>query len=108
MQPGLSLGTSEALLNALLFAPFAFFAALAGRRAAPVLLSVLACSSAVEAVQSVTGLGTCQTADVVRNVAGAMVACGVAILLLGVRSESSASHDSFSRNRNAVRSVPPS
>lgn len=82
IQPGLSLGTPEALLNAFLFAPAAFFAVLAVRRAAPVVLVVLASSAAVEAVQSVTALGTCQTADVVRNVAGAMVACGVAALLL--------------------------
>jgi VanZ like family len=82
IQPGLSLGTPEALLNALLFAPTAFFAMLALRQAAPVVLAVLASSTAVEAVQSVTALGTCQTSDVVRNVAGAMVACGVAALLL--------------------------
>lgn len=45
IQPGLSLGTPEALLT-------------------------------------VTALGTCQTSDVVRNVAGATIACGVAALLL--------------------------
>ena len=82
IQPGLSLGTSEALLNVLLFAPAAFFAMLAVRRAAPVVLAALASSAAVEAVQSVTALGTCQTSDVVRNVAGATIACGVAALLL--------------------------
>lgn len=82
IEPGLSLATPEAMLNALLFAPAAFFAVLAVRRTAPVVLSVLACSVAVEAVQSVTALGTCQTADVVRNVTGAMAACGVATLLL--------------------------
>ena len=82
IQPGLSLGTPEALLNALLFAPAAFFAVLALRREAPVVLAVLASSAVVEAVQSVTALGTCQTSDVVRNVAGAMVACGLAALVL--------------------------
>jgi glycopeptide antibiotics resistance protein len=70
------------LLNAFLFAPAAFFAMLAVRRAAPVVFAALASSSTVEAVQSVTALGTCQTSDVVRNVAGAMFACGVAALLL--------------------------
>ncbi len=84
IQPGLSLGTPEAKLNALLFAPAAFFAMLAVRRAAPVVLAALAGSAAVEAVQSVTALGTCQTSDVVRNVAGATVACGVAALLLRI------------------------
>jgi hypothetical protein len=90
MQPGLSLGTPEAALNALLFAPAAFFAVLAVRRAVGVVLSVLACSAAVEVIQSVTALGTCQTADVVRNVAGATVACGVAALLLRVLDPASA------------------
>jgi glycopeptide antibiotics resistance protein len=70
------------LLNAFLFVPAAFFAMLAVRRAAPVVLAALASSFAVEAVQSVTALGTCQTSDVVRNVAGAMFGCGVAALLL--------------------------
>ena len=82
IQPGLSLGTPEALLNAFLFAPAAFFAMLALRQATPVVLSALAASAAVEAVQSVTALGTCQTSDVVRNVAGAVFACGVAALLV--------------------------
>lgn len=82
IQPGLSLGTPEALLNAFLFAPAAFFAMLALRRAAPVATAALACSATVEAVQSVTALGTCQTSDIVRNVAGALFACGVAALLL--------------------------
>lgn len=82
IQPGLSLNTPEAKLNALLFAPAAFFAMLAIRRAAPVVLGALASSAGVEVLQSVTALGTCQSSDVVRNVAGAMVACGVARLFL--------------------------
>lgn len=82
IQPGLSVGTPEAKLNVLLFAPAAFFASLAVRRAATVVLAALVVSAGVEAVQSVTALGTCQTSDVVRNVAGAVVACGVAALLL--------------------------
>lgn len=90
IQPSLSVGTPEALLNALLFAPAAFFAVLAVRRTAPVVLAVLASSAAIEAVQSVTGLGTCQTADVVRNVAGAMLACGVAALLVRMSVTASA------------------
>jgi hypothetical protein len=81
-QPGLSLQTPEALLNAILFAPAAFFAMFAVRRATPLVVTALASSAAVEAVQSSTAMGTCQTSDVVRNVAGAMFACGVAALLL--------------------------
>lgn len=86
IQPGLSLETPEALLNALLFVPAAFFAVLAVRRAIPIVLAALASSAAVEAAQSATALGTCQTSDVVRNVAGAMFACGVATLLLRTSS----------------------
>lgn len=82
IQPGLSLGTPEAMLNALLFAPAAFFAMLATWRAVPMVVAAFAASCAVEAAQSVTGLGTCQTADRVRNVVGAVVACGVAAVLL--------------------------
>ena len=82
MDPALSLRTPEALLNALLFAPAAFFAVLAVRRAAPVVWSVIACSVAVEVIQSVTGVGTCQAADMVRNVAGATVACAGGALLI--------------------------
>jgi glycopeptide antibiotics resistance protein len=47
-------------------------------------VSALLCSVAVEAIQLVTALGTCQTGDVVRNVMGAAVAAEVAALLLWV------------------------
>ena len=83
-QPGLSLDSSEAVLNALLFAPAVFFGVLALRRATPIVVSALVFSAAIEAIQLVTALGTCQTADVVRNVAGAVVAGGVAAFLLRV------------------------
>lgn len=83
-QPGLSLASPEAVLNALLFAPAGFFGVLALRRATPIILSALVCSAAVEAIQLVTALGTCQTADVVRNVTGALVAGGAAAFLLRV------------------------
>jgi hypothetical protein len=82
MQPALSLASPEGVLNLLLLAPAAFFGVLALRRAAPVLVAALACSVAIEVIQLVTALGTCQTADVVRNVAGAVVAAGAALLLL--------------------------
>ena len=82
VQPGLSSGSPEAVLNALLFVPAAFFAVLALRRAAPVVLAALVCSAGVELIQTVTSLGACQTADVVRNVSGAVVAAGVAGLLV--------------------------
>lgn len=81
-EPGLSLASPEAVLNALLFAPAAFFGVLAVGRALPIVVSALGCSVAIEAIQLVTALGTCQTADVVRNVTGAVVAGGVAVILL--------------------------
>lgn len=81
IQSGLSMSTPEAALNVLLLTPAAFFGVLATRRPARVLLGVIALAVLVEAVQSVTALGVCQTADVVRNVAGAAVAGGFAALL---------------------------
>jgi glycopeptide antibiotics resistance protein len=84
IEPGWSLASPEAMLNAVLFAPAVFFGVLAVRRAVPILVSALLCSVAVEAIQLVTALGTCQTGDVVRNVMGAAVAGGVAALLLRV------------------------
>lgn len=82
MQPALSLASPEAVLNALLLAPAAFFGVLALGRATPILAAALACSAAIEVVQLVTALGTCQTGDVLRNVTGAVVAGGAALLLL--------------------------
>lgn len=93
VQPSLSLTSPEAVLNALLFAPAAFFGVLAVRRTAPVLVAVLGCSVAIEAVQLVTALGTCQTADVTRNLAGAVVAGGAAALLLRVLASSASGVD---------------
>lgn len=87
----LSVSGSEAALNTLLFAPAGFFAVLAVRRASPVVVAVVGGSLMVEAVQLVTGLGTCETADVARNVVGALVACGTAALLLRIRPRASRS-----------------
>lgn len=81
LQPGLSFVSPEAKLNLLLFVPAVFFSVLATRRLVPVLLGASALSVLVEVVQSLTGLGVCQTSDVVRNVAGAIVAGLVAYVI---------------------------
>jgi hypothetical protein len=81
-EPNLSLASPEAQLNAILFAPAVFTGVLALRRAAPVVVSALVSSVAIETIQAVTLLGTCQAADVVRNVTGAVAAGGVAALML--------------------------
>ena len=84
LQPGLSLRTPEEQLNFLLFWPACFFATLAWRRPLPVLGLTVALSAVVEAVQSVTGIGTCQTADLVRNVGGGALAVLVALCFLAL------------------------
>lgn len=73
-KPGLSLHTPEAKLNVVLFGPACFFAVLALRRLVIVCVLAAALSVVLEAVQGVTAMGTCETSDVVRNVAGAAVA----------------------------------
>lgn len=80
LDPGLSLTTSEAQANFVLLMPAAFFGYLATRRLAPVLGALLVVTLGVEAVHSVSGLGFCQVADLVRNTAGAVLA-GLAALV---------------------------
>lgn len=76
-----SISSPEALLNSYLFVPAAFFGVLAVQRLVPVVVSVAICSSLIEAIQLVTGLGTCETNDIVRNTAGAFAAALVAIVI---------------------------
>lgn len=82
LQPGLSLRSPEEQLNFLLFAPACFFGVLALRRYAPVLALAVLVSGLVETVQSVTGVGTCQTSDIVRNVGGGALAGLVALMVV--------------------------
>lgn len=84
VQPGLSLRSGEEVLNSLLFAPACFFAVLALRRYLPVVALAVLGSAFVEAVQSVTGFGSCQTSDVVRNVGGGALAGLAALGLLAL------------------------
>ena len=71
---GITLITPEQLLNFVLLVPAGFFAGWALRRVWPVAVVALCLSAGVEGVQAVFGLGSCQTGDVVRNVAGAVLA----------------------------------
>ena len=82
LQPGLSLHSPEEQLNFLLFAPACFFGVLALRRYVPVLALAVLVSGLVETVQSVTGVGTCQTSDIVRNVGGGALAGLVALMVV--------------------------
>ena len=82
LQPGLSLHSPEEQLNFMLFAPACFFGVLALRRYLPVLAVALLTSALVEAVQSVTGVGTCQASDIVRNVGGGAIAGLVALMVV--------------------------
>nr|WP_246298974.1 VanZ family protein [Nocardioides panaciterrulae] len=88
VQPGLGTGSAEARLNLLLFAPACFFGVLALRRYLPVLGAAVLLSATVEVVQSMTGMGICQTSDVVRNVAGGALAGLVALALVRGRGVS--------------------
>ena len=87
VQPGLGAQTPEEWLNLVLFVPASFFAVLATRRLWLTLLGALLLSVVVEAAQSVLGNGTCQTADVVRNVTGAVLAGLFAWVLAALTSK---------------------
>lgn len=83
---GLTVTDGEALLNVLVLMPAAFFAMLAVQRFLVVAVAATLVTVAVETVQSLASLGTCQTSDVVRNSGGALVAAAVAACLLGLAS----------------------
>lgn len=78
------------MLNLFPLVPFGFLLTLALRRVGPAALWVGALPAAVELVQSLSGLGTCQGLDWVRNVLGGLVAVGcgwVLLRLFGGRSQ---------------------
>lgn len=81
------------MLNTLLFVPAASFGVLAQRRATRIVLSAFVCSAAIEAIQLVTALGSCQTADVVRNVIGAAVASAAEVATLRAHARTAMSPD---------------
>ncbi len=82
----------EALLNWLLFLPFALSFVLATRRPLLACLATLALSCAIELVQSIFLLGGCQLSDLVSNVTGGIIgaAAGAAITAFRKRRLSSA------------------
>jgi hypothetical protein len=65
------------VLNFLMFMPFAFFAALATRRIVPVVAASVVLTMGIEAAQTLTGTGSCETQDLTNNIAGALVAAVV-------------------------------
>jgi hypothetical protein len=73
--------TTEALLNLLLLVPFAGFAALAFGRPVLVFLVAVAVSLGIETAQAVLSVGSCDSSDVVRNSAGALVAALLAAVV---------------------------
>lgn len=79
---GLASADAEAVLNWMLLVPLAFFGMLALRRVSAVVTACVVIPLVIETGQSLGGLGTCQTADLVRNGAGGLAAAAVAALLL--------------------------
>jgi len=73
--------TTEALLNLLLLAPFAALAVLAVGRPIRVALTAATISLAIEALQAAYSVGACDSSDVLRNSAGALVAALLAWVL---------------------------
>lgn len=72
---------TEALLNLLLLAPFAALAVLSVGRPIRVALVAVAVSVGIEVAQAVYSVGACDSSDVVRNSAGALVAALLAAAL---------------------------
>ncbi|KAB7745711.1 hypothetical protein GA707_07360 [Nostocoides sp. F2B08] len=74
------LGSTQMLLNTLLFLPAGLLWTVVTRRPWTVLGALGALSVAIELVQAVTGLGAYDVADIVANVAGTATGVGVAVL----------------------------
>lgn len=74
------LGSTQLLLNILLFVPAGLLWTMVTRRPWPVLCALGGLSVAIELIQAVTGLGAYDLADIVANVAGAATGVGVAVL----------------------------
>lgn len=74
------LGSTQLLLNILLFVPAGLLLTVATRRPWPVLGALGGLSVAIELIQAVTGLGAYDVADIVANFAGAAIGVGTAVL----------------------------
>jgi hypothetical protein len=81
---GLPIDDAEGLLNVVMLLPFGVAAGYAVRRAWPVLLVAAGASVLVELTQGLLGNGTCDSSDVVRNLAGAAIGAGLGVVLANV------------------------
>jgi hypothetical protein len=73
--------TLEALLNLFLLVPFVTLAVLAVGHPVPVAVLAIGVSVGVETIQALYATGSCDSSDVLRNSAGALVAAVVAAAL---------------------------
>ncbi|WP_168200593.1 VanZ family protein [Allokutzneria sp. NRRL B-24872] len=78
-----SLTGSWARLNFVMLMPFAFFGVLAVRRFLPVALACVGIAVGIELFQGLTGLGACETQDMINNALGGVLAAGIALLFTG-------------------------
>ncbi len=80
-----SLAGSWQRLNFVLLMPFAFFAARALRRFLPAALLSVGLAVGIELYQGMTGLGACETQDMINNGLGGVLAAGLGYALSGGR-----------------------
>ncbi|MGW0516846.1 VanZ family protein [Crossiella sp. NPDC003009] len=85
IQNEFSLAGSWQRLNFVLLMPFAFFGALAVRRFLPVALLSVALAVGIELYQGMTGLGACETQDMINNGLGGVLAAALGWVLSGRR-----------------------
>jgi hypothetical protein len=84
LHSGLPLDDAEAVLNVLMLVPWGVTAGYALGRFWPVFLVGALCSVMIELTQGLLGNGTCDSADTLRNLAGAAIGAGVGIVLAHV------------------------
>ena len=77
-----SLHSETSQLNFLMLMPFAFFGTIGTRRPITIAIAGTLLSAGIEITQALTGLGVCDKQDFLNNTIGALVAVGVAWLLL--------------------------
>ena len=77
-----SLHSETSQLNFLMLMPFALFATIGTRRPFTIAILSTLLSAGIELTQALTGLGVCDKQDFLNNTIGALIAVGVAWLLL--------------------------
>ncbi|MGO1050696.1 VanZ family protein [Crossiella sp. CA198] len=85
IQNEFSLAGSWQRLNFVLLMPFAFFGAIAVRRFLPVALLSVALAVGIELYQGMTGLGACETQDMINNGLGGVLAALIGWAVAGRR-----------------------